>query len=113
MYIRHFHPDLKKILVVGEKCLADEIRKTEIQTVHLNDIELPEREPLPEVIKRVDKEFDSVLMGHDFTFNHSKISYISLTLQRPGVIFLGTNPDKFTTVAGKRQPSNGSIMAIL
>ena len=76
-------------------------------------MELPEREPLPKVMERVDEEIDSVLMGHDFTFNHSKISYISLALQRSGVKFFGTNPDKFTTVEGKRQPSNGSMMACL
>ena len=100
--------------MVGERNICDEVRNTAgVEAVSLNDVKLEEGETIESIIGKVDKSIDGVLMGYDFNFNYAKICYISLTLQQPGVFFLGTNPDKFTMIGGYKMPGNGSMLACL
>ena len=65
---------------------------------------------IPELIKIVDKDVDTVVFGYDRNMNYTKMCLASFHVQN-GAKFIGTNPDKYTMVGGYRMPGCGSLLS--
>ena len=58
----------------------------------------------------IDKEVDVVVFGYDFELNYTKLCLAAFHIQK-GAKLVGTNPDKFTMIAGFKTPGNGSLIS--
>ena len=64
LYIKEKFPEARKILVFGEKSLAEDIKTSGKPVWHYNNPTLIK--DIPEIVKIMDKEVDVVLFGYDF-----------------------------------------------
>ncbi|KAK9467799.1 HAD-like domain-containing protein [Lipomyces arxii] len=107
-------PADKKVLVLGESGIEEELANEGIQFVGGTDPEL-RRAMTPEDFERMepDPSIGCVLSGLDLHINYYKIAYALINLQVPETLFLATNIDSTYPTHGKLFPGAGTMAAPL
>lgn len=104
-------PQDKKVLVIGEKGLEEELHEVGIETVGGTDpvFNQPFDEEAMKTIKR-DPGIGCVVAGLDTQINYRKLAYAQAQLQDPECLFLATNIDSTFPSAGRLLPGAGTVI---
>lgn len=107
-------PKDKKVLVVGETGLEEELSEAGIPWLGATDPAY-KREADDEALASIkrDKSIGAVLCGLDFAINYYKIANALIQLQDPETLFLATNIDSTYPSHGKLLPGAGTIVGTL
>ncbi|KAK7203758.1 HAD-like domain-containing protein [Myxozyma melibiosi] len=107
-------PKDKKVLVLGEAGIEEELASEGIQYVGGTDPSL-RRDIAPEDYDKIvpDPSIGCVLCGLDLHINYLKLSMALINLQVPETIFLATNIDSTYPTNGKLFPGAGTMSAPL
>lgn len=108
-------PADKKVLLVGESGMEEEMREVGIQYVGGTDPNLRKVEVSDEELQALeyDPSIGAVLCGLDFHITYYKIANALVQLQNPNTIFLATNIDSTYPTHGKLLPGAGTIVGTL
>lgn len=107
-------PKDKKVLVVGETGLEEELTEAGIPWLGATDPKfnrVADDEALSSIER--DKSIGAVLCGLDFHINYYKIANALIQLQDPETLFLATNIDSTYPSHGKLLPGAGTIVGTL
>lgn len=104
-------PKDKKVFIVGEKGLEDELHEVGIETLGGTDPVFcePFDAEAMKTIKR-NPEIGCVVAGLDTHINYRKLAYAQAQLQDPQCLFLATNIDSTFPSAGRLLPGAGTII---
>lgn len=104
-------PKDKKVLVVGEQGIEDELHALGYQTVMGSDPQFRQdySEALNATVSR-DPEIGCVLVGLDTHVNYYKVAYAQAQLEDPNTLFLATNIDSTFPSHGRLFPGAGTII---
>ncbi|CAI2377378.1 unnamed protein product [Moneuplotes crassus] len=111
LYIKQEYPEIKKVFVLGEKGLCDQLEEEGIQTVGLDITEIS-IEPEEYENYELDEDIQAVVVGYDQNINYRKLSIASLYLQN-GRKFIACNPDMFDSIHGRPIPTTGVTIEAL
>ncbi|KAK9476630.1 HAD-like domain-containing protein [Lipomyces japonicus] len=107
-------PADKKVLVLGESGIEEELESEGIQYVGGSDPSLRRDITTEDYDKIVpDPSIGCVLAGLDLHINYLKLAYALVNLQVPETLFLATNIDSTYPTNGKLFPGAGTISAPL
>lgn len=108
-------PKDKKVLIVGEKGLEEELAEVGINYVGGTDPALNKVGPSDEDLAKLDYDpsIGAVICGLDLHINYLKIANALLQIQNPNTIFLATNIDSTFPTRGKLLPGAGTIVGTL
>ena len=104
-------PKDKKVFVVGEAGIEEELASVGIKTIGGTDPNF-KTEPSEEAMASVERnpEVGCVLAGLDTHINYYKIAYAQQQLNDPSTLFLATNIDTTFPTKGKLLPGAGTII---
>lgn len=111
-FLQEHHPSIRKVYVVGECGVVDELALAGIEAVTespdakcaLSEEEFEAFVPDPDI--------GAVVCGWDRAFSFRKMCIASLYLQR-GCVFIGTNPDATDKLPDRFIPGNGCALAAI
>lgn len=108
-------PKDKKVLVVGESGMEEELREAGINFIGGTDPSLRKVEASEEDLEALeyDPSIGAVLCGLDFHITYFKIANALVQIQNPKTIFLATNIDSTYPTHGKLLPGAGTIVGTL
>jgi ribonucleotide monophosphatase NagD (HAD superfamily) len=106
--VKENYPKAKKVLVFGEKNIADELRQVGFNVWHYTNTNLVT--DMKELVTMVDKNVDVVVFGYDFHFDYTRLCLATFHVQH-GAKLVGTNPDKYTMQYGYKVPGCGSLLS--
>lgn len=108
-------PKDKKVLIVGEKGIEEELEAAGIQYVGGTDTTLRKVDPTEEDIDALhyDPSIGAVLCGLDLKITYLKIANALLQIQHKETLFLATNIDSTFPTHGKLLPGAGTIVGTL
>lgn len=108
-------PKDKKVLVVGESGLEEELRNAGIEFVGGTDPALRKVDPSEADLDALqyDPSIGAVLCGLDLKITYLKIAYALLQIQHKDTLFLATNIDSTFPTHGKLLPGAGTIVGTL
>ncbi|VVT49529.1 uncharacterized protein SAPINGB_P002314 [Magnusiomyces paraingens] len=108
-------PKDKKVLIVGEAGMEEELAEVGIQTVGGTDPSLRKVEASDEDLANLayDPTIGAVLCGLDFHITYLKMANALVQIQNPSTLFLATNIDSTFPTHGKLLPGAGTIVGTL
>ena len=115
-YIKQYHPDIKKVRVVGMNSIRKELEKVGIDSVGGEDMEGFGDEGRPHITLdefekyELDPAVKAVVVGLDTKFTYSKLCLASLYINNGGAKFIATNNDSYDVVQGRRMPAAGAMV---
>ena len=119
LYLKQEMPDVKKVRVIGNEQLIEELHSHGIETSGgtFDDEKYNDPKKAMEIEQvdayELDPEVGAVVQGNDPAFNMSKLCIGSLYLQK-GLKWVITNTDKFgTTATGRRIYGCGAAVAAM
>lgn len=111
-YLVTFHPSVKKVYVIGQSGVVDELEQAGIACCGGPtdaENEVMDEEAFADV--QADASVGAVICGWDLTFNFQKLCMASLYLQR-GCVLIATNRNETEVVRdGRKIPGNGALLA--
>jgi phosphoglycolate/pyridoxal phosphate phosphatase family enzyme len=112
-YLKVNHPEVKKVYLIGESGIEEELKIAGIETMdskdHLTDfMDEAKMKSIPE--KEI-QQVDAVVCGWDRRFNFFKLTYACFCFQlKPDCLFFATNEDFADRVDEKRLIPGAGIM---
>lgn len=108
-------PKDKKVLVVGQKGLEEELKEAGIQYIGGTDPALMVTGPCDKQLEKLeyDPSIGAVLCGLDYYINYFKIANALVQIQNPNTLFLATNIDATLPINGNILPGAGTIVGTL
>lgn len=111
-YIKENHSDIKKVYVIGELGIHEELKNIGVKTSGLDDSDKKMDQNLYKSIEEKElEEYQAVVVGWDRGFNFYKLCYASLCLQiSKDCKLIATNNDSCDKVTEKRFIPVGGAM---
>uniref|UniRef100_A0A060T2T1 4-nitrophenylphosphatase n=1 Tax=Blastobotrys adeninivorans TaxID=409370 RepID=A0A060T2T1_BLAAD len=107
-------PEDKKVLVIGESGIEEELQAAGVNYVGGTDPNLRQY-PTEELLAQVERDpsIGAVLVGLDLHINYLKISHGMVNLMDKDTLFLATNTDSTFPSKGKMLPGAGTVVGTL
>lgn len=111
-YIKRYHPEIKKVYVVGGEWVYEEMRLAGIGVLEAEDFEEHSNDSTI-ILEKIynDKEIGAVVVAFDESFSFKKLTLSTLLLERPETMFIVTNLEPYLTVDGKKYPGVSPLIA--
>lgn len=112
MYLTHEHPDIKKVYVIGEQGLVDQLQEKGIECV--GGPAETEITMTPEEYENyeLDEDIGAVVVGYDLNMHYRKTCIATLYLHY-GRKFIACNDDAFDMINGRPMPTTGVTLKTL
>ncbi|PFH32070.1 HAD hydrolase, family IIA protein [Besnoitia besnoiti] len=128
-YVRTTHPDVKKVMIIGEKGLELEFREAGIEIVRAethaqqppgaaadsSPLSIRSEADFAALAETLDPAVGAVAIGWDRDLTFAKLCLASLYLQRDdgALPFIAANRDAFDVIRGAKMPANGAGVVAL
>lgn len=113
-YLKRYHPDVKKVFMIGKTGMLEELKLAGIETVETADFE--EHSAAGSKIAQefdVNHEIKAVIVSFDENFSFKKLMISSMLLERKDTLFVATNNSPYLMVGGKKYPGVGPLIATI
>lgn len=113
-YLRKFHPEIRKVYVVGKDGIKQELEIAGLEIEELEDFE-EHSDKSSEILKNFDRnrEIGAVVVSFDESFSFKKVMLSSMLLERKECLFIATNNNPYLMVEGKKHPGVGPLIAAI
>lgn len=113
-YLKRYHPDIKKVFMIGKAGMLEELRLAGIETIENADFE-EHSAAGSKIAHEFDKnhEIKAVIVSFDESFSFKKIMISSMLLERKDILFLATSDWPYLMIGGKKYPGVGPLIATI
>lgn len=112
-YLNSYHPQIRKVRVVGMNSICIELAKVGIECVG-GENEKIECENIDDFFAtELDCSIGAVVVGLDTKFTYKKLAMATLQIQSGKAKFFATNDDAYDMVAGRRSPGAGAMVTAI
>jgi Predicted sugar phosphatases of the HAD superfamily len=111
-YIKKHHPQVKRLYVIGEKGIIEEVRNEGFIVVSSQDQNNLKVSTEEEFQNMPTEEVDAVLSSFDMTYNYYKLAYASICLDK-GALFFAANDESYVKVGSRNLPGTGAVTSSL
>ncbi|CAG9321531.1 unnamed protein product [Blepharisma stoltei] len=111
-YMRRFHPEIKKVYLVGGVWAAEELKQAGIKVLEVGDFKEHSNES-SKLLEKInsDKDVGAVVVSFDEAFTFQKLTLSALLLERPDIMFIVTSLEPYSIVDGKKYPGVSPLIA--
>jgi phosphoglycolate/pyridoxal phosphate phosphatase family enzyme len=110
-YLKKYHPEIKKVFVIGKSGMIDELRLAGLEIAEIGDFE-EHSHGGSKFVKEFDREQEikAVIVSFDESFSFQKVMLSTMLLHRKDILFIATNTLPYLLVNGKKYPGVGPLI---